>query len=933
MTESKLMMHECRFVEAPIISVVAEQRIRADGLGPIIEWLESRDPRCLPKHRNYETHPTRISLLLPGRRWDPGSGSEPPDISTSDNELLAELAGRLCYRSFGEAAGRKTNADYMQHIFSMDPLHACYDEKTEVLTSGGWKSWSDVTMGDALATRSPEGVLEYQLPTALTGPLPYRGRMYRVQSGMVDLLVTPNHRMLACVTTDLAGRERTNYQLISAEELGGRTHAYVKDATWLGGRRSTKLDRDVMALLGFAIGDGCLAKHTRKLVFHLRRPRKILWLHDLVSRLGWQITQHAVDRWHVALPEEHLPLFRGMYYWGRDRNGDPAKLKQIPEGALLAWDRPALEALLSGLIQSDGHISRTATSFDSASRRLAAQFQQLCLHVGWAAHVNYTTDDGNPRHEPLTRCTVIRRGLRPEVNRALTAKSCWVENWSGTVYCAQVPNGTLYVRRNGKPVWSGNSILYHAKMTFFFAGVSRKFSHQFIRNYVGSDRTEEGSPCLAADTRIYGYRASDTQTHSWTIKELHDRQLTARGRDTLRRIRLRSATPDGVLVPGKIKRVISSGKKPVFEVITRSGRKIRATACHRFLTAEGWRRLRELSVGSRLMANGLPGWANREWIEQKYVHEAMTRPEVARLLGMSDSALGKVIRAMGIKKPLSLRRNRRGGAGKKGMHSAEGLKRIALSKMGERNPSWKGAGVSRKGACLRAKRVMPAVGPCWGCQTTRKVERHHLDENFLNNSPDNLISLCAKCHKAFHFEGSITVFSDEIVAITELPAEETFDIEMEEEPHNFVANGLVVHNSQESTRFCEHSGFYVIPPYALAAGGQTLENFKSASKTNWIVYQALLQQEWSAFEKQHGREPKGLEKKRILEACSSTLSQDSETSFIWTTNPMALRKFIHERGSAAADQEIARFTRKLLTICKWKWPHFFTDMEIPNGTE
>lgn len=601
MTESKLMMHECRFVEAPIISVVAEQRIRADGLGPIIEWLESRDPRCLPKQRNYETHPTRISLLLPGRRWDPGSGSEPPDISTSDNELLAELAGRLCYRSFGEAAGRKTNADYMQHIFSMDPLHA--------------------------------------------------------------------------------------------------------------------------------------------------------------------------------------------------------------------------------------------------------------------------------------------------------------------------------------------SILYHAKMTFFFAGVSRKFSHQFIRNYVGSDRTEEGSPCLAADTRIYGYRASDTQTHSWTIKELHDRQLTARGRDTLRRIRLRSATPDGVLVPGKIKRVISSGKKPVFEVITRSGRKIRATACHRFLTAEGWRRLRELSVGSRLMANGLPGWANREWIEQKYVHEAMTRPEVARLLGMSDSALGKVIRAMGIKKPLSLRRNRRGGAGKKGMHSAEGLKRIALSKMGERNPSWKGAGVSRKGACLRAKRVMPAVDPCWGCQTTRKVERHHLDENFLNNSPDNLISLCAKCHKAFHFEGSITVFSDEIVAITELPAEETFDIEMEEEPHNFVANGLVVHNSQESTRFCEHSGFYVIPPYALAAGGQTLENFKSASKTNWIVYQALLQQEWSAFEKQHGREPKGLEKKRILEACSSTLSQDSETSFIWTTNPMALRKFIHERGSAAADQEIARFTRKLLTICKWKWPHFFTDMEIPNGTE
>ncbi len=38
------------------------------------------------------------------------------------------------------------------------------------------------------------------------------------------------------------------------------------------------------------------------------------------------------------------------------------------------------------------------------------------------------------------------------------------------------------------------SILYHAKMTFFFAGISRRVSHELIRNYVGADRTEEGAP-------------------------------------------------------------------------------------------------------------------------------------------------------------------------------------------------------------------------------------------------------------------------------------------------------------------------------------------------------------------------------------------------------------------------------------------------------
>lgn len=38
------------------------------------------------------------------------------------------------------------------------------------------------------------------------------------------------------------------------------------------------------------------------------------------------------------------------------------------------------------------------------------------------------------------------------------------------------------------------SVLYHAKMTFFFSGISRRMSHELIRHYVGADRTEEGCP-------------------------------------------------------------------------------------------------------------------------------------------------------------------------------------------------------------------------------------------------------------------------------------------------------------------------------------------------------------------------------------------------------------------------------------------------------
>jgi thymidylate synthase (FAD) len=41
-----------------------------------------------------------------------------------------------------------------------------------------------------------------------------------------------------------------------------------------------------------------------------------------------------------------------------------------------------------------------------------------------------------------------------------------IEEYSGNVHCVTVPNGTLYVRRNGKPMWCGNSPFEHGQMTF-----------------------------------------------------------------------------------------------------------------------------------------------------------------------------------------------------------------------------------------------------------------------------------------------------------------------------------------------------------------------------------------------------------------------------------------------------------------------------------
>ena len=50
----------------------------------------------------------------------------------------------------------------------------------------------------------------------------------------------------------------------------------------------------------------------------------------------------------------------------------------------------------------------------------------------------------------------------------------------------------------------------------------------------------------------------------------------------------------------EVSRAFSTGIKPVFRLATRLGRTIRATANHKFLTIEGWKRMDELAVGAHV---------------------------------------------------------------------------------------------------------------------------------------------------------------------------------------------------------------------------------------------------------------------------------------------------------------------------------------------
>jgi thymidylate synthase ThyX len=129
--------------------------------------------------------------------------------------------------------------------------------------------------------------------------------------------------------------------------------------------------------------------------------------------------------------------------------------------------------------------------------------------------------------------------------------------------------------------------------------------------------------------------------------------------------------------------------------------------------------------------------------------------------------------------------------------------------------------------------------------------------------------------------------------------------------------------SQESTRFTHHPGVYIAHPSILGQEYE-LDIFRQKAQRNYEEYVATIERKIDAFRGRTGQSPKGLDRKRIYESTSNDLMHSCGTSFIWTTNPMAITKFLHERDNDEADMEMARFARAWKRVVIARWPNLFS---------
>ncbi len=362
---------------------------------------------------------------------------------------------------------------------SYDEAPQCYSEDTDVLTNNGWKKFSEVKIGEYVPSLNlTTGLVESSTVEKVINQ-PYSGEMIQFGGGrgqLTDVMVTPNHKMV--VAKSKGANEYNNFDFELAGNLVGKHFKMNQSFLYTEGKNkkhfiipaysSNQYHRyerklpieDFLLFLGLYISEGCVWK-TRLTISQTEKGKAFRMLPKLLDALGYSWSFNKKVGFNIF--DKQLTEFIKKFIPGL------AEEKRIPR-EILNLSPKLLKYLFDGLILGDGSRKKNHGTYGTTSRGLADDVMELCLKLNFIPSLNIQKGgtggliNGRKikgyldfyRIQFRTNWQFPRINHHPKDISYATVKKIF---YTGNVVCLALDkNHTLMVRRNGKIIWSGNSL-------------------------------------------------------------------------------------------------------------------------------------------------------------------------------------------------------------------------------------------------------------------------------------------------------------------------------------------------------------------------------------------------------------------------------------------------------------------------------------------
>jgi hypothetical protein len=367
----------------------------------------------------------------------------------------------------------------------------CFDNETEILTENGWKLFKDLNKEEKVATlNSKTNFFEWQLPTQYTDE-EYEGEMLNFITRNIDMMVTPNHRLLVRrynTSIDYNRKENLEYPTKSHRKLTkewiSKTAEELRNCKrqqWQMKRGDVNWKGELIEFIKIPFREH--KKFGNTPIKHLGK----LNIEDIAELIAWYVTEGHICKKKKQLnicqsqrvnPENHsniINLFNRIrikpHISGKDNKdivvcsvelcewlisqcGIGSKNKFLPK-----WlkNQPVeiLEIVLNTMVEGDGWINNKGFGYKSISKRLREDFSEVALKLGYAV----------TEHKDSVSISSIQ--VYPTINSKPN-----ILNYKGRIYCVSVPNDNILVRRNGRAIWSKNSYAISYKLQKYINSIS-----------------------------------------------------------------------------------------------------------------------------------------------------------------------------------------------------------------------------------------------------------------------------------------------------------------------------------------------------------------------------------------------------------------------------------------------------------------------------